>query len=80
MKPVLNSRYELTGNEMSRLIKISAIGKCVPIGNLRGGPGGRCLCVLTLLHYFGYWGYLFKAKYGHRITFIKPVLRRLKKS
>lgn len=80
MKPVLNSRYELTGNEMSRLIKISAIGKYVPIGNLRGGPGGHCLCVLTLLHYFGYWGYLCKAKYGHRITFIKPVLRRFTKS
>lgn len=79
MKPVLNSRYELMGNEMSRLIKISAIGKFVPIGNLRGGPGGRCLCVLSVLHYFGYFGYWFKAIHGHRIAFIKPILRRLKK-
>ena len=79
MKPVLNSRYELMGNEMSRLIKISAIGKFVPIGNLRGGPGGRCLCVLTALHYFGYFGYWFKAKHGYRIAFIKPIMRRLKK-
>ena len=79
MKPVFNSRYELKGYEMSRLIKISAIGKFVPIGNLRGGPGGRCLCVLTLLHYFGYYGYWLRARYGHRLNGIKPILRRLKK-
>ena len=79
MKPVLNSRFELTGNEMSRLVKISAFGKVVPIGNLRGGPGGRCLCVLLLLHYFGYWGYWLKARHGHRLSAVKPLVRRMKR-
>ncbi|PHR28325.1 MAG: hypothetical protein COA36_07055 [Desulfotalea sp.] len=79
MKSALNSRFELTGYEMSRLIKISVFGKFVPIGNLRGGPGGRCLCVLSLLHYFGFWGYWLKAKHGHRLNFIKPMYRRIKR-
>jgi hypothetical protein len=78
MKPALNSRFELTGNEMLRLVKICAFGKLVPIGNLRGGPGARCLCVVTILHYFGYAGYYLKAKHGHRLGLITSMIRRIK--
>lgn len=78
MKPVLNKRYELTGNEMLRLIKISAFGKIVPIGNLRGGPGVRCLVVLSVLHYFGALGYYLKARYGYRLGFAKSFIRRVR--
>lgn len=79
MKPALNSRFELTGNEMLRLTRLCVFGKVVPIGNLRGGPGARCLAVLCLLHYFGYWGYLFKAKYAHRLGPIRAIVRRFRK-
>ncbi len=79
MKAALNSRFELTGYTMARLIKICAFGKIVPIGNLKGGPGVRCLVIVSLLHYFGYWGYLLKAKHGHRLSRIKPILKRLRK-
>ncbi len=74
----MNNRFELTGNEMSRLLKLSAFGKFVPIGNLRGGPGARCLVVLSVLHYFGYPAYLIKMKYGHRLGFIKGIMRRIR--
>lgn len=77
MKPSMNRRFELTGNEMFRLIRLCVFGRFVPIGNLRGGPGMRCLAVLSLLHYFGYWGYLFKAKYGHRLGIVKRLRSRL---
>lgn len=79
MKRSFNSRFDLTGYEMARLLKISVFGKIVPIGNLRGGPGGRCLCTLSLLHYFGFWGYWLKAKHGHRLDRVKPLLNRIKR-
>ncbi|BHH83332.1 hypothetical protein LA52FAK_16210 [Desulforhopalus sp. 52FAK] len=79
MKPAMNSRFELTGYTMARLLKICALGKIVPIGNLRGGPGGRCLLVVSLLHYFGYWGYLVKAKHGHRLGRVKSIVQRVRK-
>ena len=78
MKTVLNKRFDLTGNEFSRLLKLSLFGKIVPIGNLRGGPGVRCLAVLTLLHYLGYPGYWILARYGHRLQFLKRVVDNLR--
>lgn len=78
MKPAMNTRFELTGNEMSRLLRLSAFGKFVPIGNLRGGPGLRCLLVLSVLHYLGYPAYLVKIKYGHRLGIVKTMLRRFR--
>jgi len=79
MKTVLNKRFELTGNEFSRLLGMSLFGKFIPIGNLRGGPGLRCLAVLTLLHYCGYPGYWIKAKYGHRLQFMRRIVNRIRR-
>jgi len=79
MKPVLNERFELAGNEMLRLVRLCVFGKVVPIGNLRGGPGVRCLAVLCLLHYFGGWGYWLKAKYGHRLVLLQKIRSRLRR-
>jgi len=80
MKTILNKRFDLTGNELSRLLKIAAFGKVFPIGNLRGGPGARCLAILTLLHYLGYPGYWVLAKYGHRLQFLKRVINKMRSS
>ncbi len=73
MKTTLNKRYDLTGNEISRLGKNILLSKFIPIGNLRGGPGLRCLVTLAILHYFGGVLYQVQARYGHRL---QP-LRRL---
>lgn len=78
MRPVLNGRYDLGGNELFRLLKIGFFGKIVPIGNLRGGPGMRCLAVLFVLHYLGHLLYWFNARYGHRLGTIKRLAERLR--
>jgi hypothetical protein len=78
MKSVLNKRYELTGYEHSRLLKMALIGKVVPIGNLRGGPGVRCLAVLTVLHYLGHPGYWILVRYGHRLQFLRRIVNKLR--
>lgn len=80
MKKVFNKRYDLTGNEISRLLRIAAFGKIIPIGNLRGGPGLRCLTVLTILHFLGHPIYLVNVKYGQRLGPFKRILRRLRRS
>lgn len=78
MRSVFTRRFDLDGNELSRLLKIAVFGKIVPIGNLRGGPGARCLAVLTLLHYLGYPLYWVNAKYGHRLHMFRRLLRKLR--
>lgn len=78
MITVTTKIYDLGGNTLARLLKIAAFGKVVPIGNLRGGPGLRCLLVLSLLHYGGYPMYLINAKYGHRLQRMKNVLRKVR--
>jgi len=57
-KEMFNHRYDLAGGTMFRLIKHLLIHKFIPLGNLFGGPGAKCLIMLFLLHYLGrpiYW-------------------------
>jgi hypothetical protein len=79
MSTIHNRRYDLGGLELSRLMKTAIFSKIVPMGNFRGGPGGRCLVVLALLHYLGYPGYRILAQYGHRLRLLKRIAGRLKR-
>lgn len=79
MKTVVNKRFDLGGNELPRLIKTAIFGKFIPIGNLRGGPGARCLAVLSILHYLGYPLYWFVGRYGSKLHFLKRVVDRLRR-
>jgi hypothetical protein len=78
MSKSLNNRYDLRGLELARLIKITLLGKYVPMGNFGGGPGGRCLAVLSLLHYLGYPMYLILARYGHRLQVLRRIAGKLR--
>ncbi|MGW8195540.1 MAG: hypothetical protein ACWGOX_14885 [Desulforhopalus sp.] len=78
MKPVYNHRFDLRGNELSRMVKVGLFGKFVPIGNLRGGPGMRCLAVLFILHYLGYPLYWLNARYGQGLGPVKRLVGRLR--
>lgn len=80
MRKVFTSRYDLAGADLIRLMKLAVIGKCIPIGNLRGGPGVRCLGILSLLHYFGYPLYYINARYGDRLQFLRRALNWLRAS
>jgi hypothetical protein len=78
MKTVLNKRYDLQGNEITRLWKTILFSKCIPVGNLRGGPGLRCLVTLTVLHYFGGIVYRVQARYGHKLQWVRVIVRKIK--
>ena len=55
---MFTDRYDVAGGGMIRLLKHLCIHKGIPLGNLFGGPGLKCVIMLSLLHYFGtpiYW-------------------------
>lgn len=75
MRKITTTGFDLDGNRVDRVAATAFIGKYIPLGNLAGGPGIRCLMVLTLLHNLGYPLYYVVARYGERLRFVKRVLR-----
>ncbi len=53
MKTLFNKRFDISGNEMSRVVKLNLLSRIFPLGNFSGGPGGRPSLVLFIVHYFG---------------------------
>ncbi len=76
MKSIINRYFELQGNSHWRLLRMAAFARIIPIGNLAGGPGIRCLVILTVLHYLGYPLYVFAGRYGNRLKALKLMLCR----
>lgn len=52
-KKVMNSGYDLTSSPMLRVFWHYMRSRCVPMGNLRGGAGLKCLIILSVTHYLG---------------------------
>jgi hypothetical protein len=50
---ITNKHYDVTGNEILRILKHDIISKLLPIGNLGGGPSLKCIAQCIVLHYFG---------------------------
>lgn len=50
---VTEKQYDLGRGEIGRVARTSALNKFLPMGNLGGGPGIRCLVVLIILHRLG---------------------------
>jgi hypothetical protein len=78
MRRVLDQKYQLTGNELSRLLRTTLLSRLIPCGNWRGGPGMRCLVVLALLHYAGRPLYLLIARYGERLRPLRQKVARFR--
>ncbi len=78
MKSLLNRRYDIAGNELLRVVKLSAFARFVPVGNLRGGPGLRCLAVMFLLHYIGAPLYTILARYGQKMSILRRIANKLR--
>ncbi len=78
MKPIVNRRYDIEGNELTRLGKFSLFAKVIPVGNLHGGPGARCFVVLSVLHFLGGPLYWLLAKYGQRLQPVKRIVNRFR--
>jgi len=49
----MNRRFDLTGNEVSRIGKHHAVSSVIQIGNYGNGPGFKCLLVAFLICYLG---------------------------
>jgi hypothetical protein len=52
---LMNSRFDLVGMSIFRLARLSLLGKFLPLGGLRGGPGMLPLLTLVALHGAGRW-------------------------
>lgn len=80
-KPVLNYRYDLTGNSLIRQFRHWVRMKTSITGNFDTGPGLVCMFKLGVLHYLGkpmfkarIWlrnQYALKAKVRHLLARIK---------
>ncbi|MCK9175554.1 MAG: hypothetical protein M0O96_09795 [Desulforhopalus sp.] len=75
---IQKNNFDLAGNSHARLIRMVIFAKVMPIGNIAGGPGMRCLAVLSVLYYCGWPLYAFNARYGHHLGRMKGILSRLK--
>lgn len=78
MKRIFTARYDLQGLDILRLARLALLGKYLPLGNLLGGPGARCLGVLLFLHYLGYPFYTIITRHGHRLQRLRNRWRLLR--
>ena len=77
--PLLSGSYDLTGLEVPRVIRLLMLNRLIPLGNLAGSGGLRCLLILAVLHSFG--GLLFRGmiRYERQIHSFYMILKRIKK-
>lgn len=73
---VQTARYDIAGNNIIRVSRLSHFARFIPVGNLGGGPGGRCLLVLLMLHSpVGRFLYWFKARYSSQAERLKRIVK-----
>ncbi len=75
-KTVLTKGYDLTSGGILRTIRLAVFARFIPVGNLFGGPGVRCLLILFMLHIFGNPLYRLNARYGEKLQGLKRVLTK----
>ncbi len=75
-KTLLTKGYDLTSGGILRTIRLAVFARFIPVGNLAGGPGVRCLLILFILHTFGNPLYRLNARYGEKLQGLKRVLKR----
>lgn len=52
---VMNKRFDISGEEVSRVGKHFVISKFARHEDFGGGPGWKCLLIALFIHYFGWW-------------------------
>ena len=76
MRPIFSKRFDIAGMEVLRVARLSLLGKYVPLGSLRGGPGGRCLLVLLAAHATGRMLFSLAVRQEQRLHRLYQWLRR----
>ena len=51
----MNKRFDISGEEVSRVGKHFVISKFARYEDFGGGPGWKCLLIALFIHYFGWW-------------------------
>lgn len=51
----MNKRFDISGEEVSRVGKHFVISKFARHEDFGGGPGWKCLLIALFIHYFGWW-------------------------
>ena len=78
-RSLLNKRFDLTGNELSRTCRQMCLSRFFPTGNTGGGAGFRCLMVLSLLHYSGRPAFWLLCRQERLAGFLNKILARLRR-
>lgn len=75
---VTGKQFDLGRGEIGRITRISTLNKLLPMGNLGGGPGIRCLVVLTVLHRVGRPLFRLMIPHEDRLTALYKRIKREK--
>lgn len=76
---MLTKRFDLAGSEISRVIRILMFNRLIPVGNLAGGGGIRCLMIIAILHTLGRPIFWLLIKQEQRFHALHMVFNRLKR-
>ena len=79
MKNIFTARFDLAGSEICRITRTLALNRIIPVGNLAGGGGIRCLLVLVILHTFGRPVFELLMRQEQRAHALHMLINRLKK-
>jgi len=75
MQKVTDQRLEAGRGDILRQARLALLDRFIPLGNFGGGPGWRCLAVMTVLHYVGRPLFVVLIRYESQLT---GLYRRLK--
>ena len=68
MQKITNKRFEAGRGDILRQGRLALLDRFIPLGNLGGGPGWRCLLVMTVLHYAGRPLFVLLIRYENQLT------------
>ena len=74
----MSRRCDLTGVEFPRVARLLMFNRIIPLGNLGGGGGVRCLVVLAVLHLFGRPLFTLLIRYEQRLHSLYMFLKKQK--
>ena len=74
----MSREFDLAGFELPRVARLLIFNRIIPIGNLGGGGGLRCLAVLAVLHLLGRPLFTVLIRYERRLHSLYMALKKLK--
>ena len=76
---LLTNSFDLNGVEIQRVVRLLMLNRLIPLGNLAGSGGLRCLFTLAVLHTVGRLVFRVMIRYEQQIHSFYMILKRIKK-